>query len=50
MRRALWTGVILAIAVSLALGAILTFTSRELPAHGEEIFAGVLADGKPILF
>lgn len=43
LRRALWTGVTLAIAVSLALGAILTFTSRELPPHGEEIFAGVLA-------
>lgn len=43
LRRALWIGVILAIAVSLALGAILSFTSRELPPHGEEIFAGVLA-------
>jgi high-affinity iron transporter len=43
LRRALWSGVILAIAISLALGAILSFTSRELPAHGEEIFAGVLA-------
>jgi len=43
LRRALWSGVVLAIAVSLALGAILSFTSRELPAHGEEIFAGVLA-------
>jgi high-affinity iron transporter len=43
LRRALWTGVFLAIAVSLALGAILSFTSQELPAHGEEVFAGVLA-------
>jgi len=43
LRRALWTGVALAIAVSLVLGAVLSFTSRELPAHGEEIFAGVLA-------
>ena len=43
LRRALWTGVTLAIAVSLALGAILSFTSHELPAHGEEVFAGVLA-------
>jgi high-affinity iron transporter len=43
LRRALWTGVVLAVAVSLALGAILSFTSRALPVHGEEIFAGVLA-------
>lgn len=43
LRRALWTGVTLAIAISLALGAILSFTSRELPPHGEEIFAGTLA-------
>jgi high-affinity iron transporter len=43
LRRALWSGVFLAIAISLALGAILSFTSHELPAHGEEAFAGVLA-------
>jgi len=42
-RGALWTGVCLAIALSLALGAFLSFTSHELPQHGEEVFAGTLA-------
>lgn len=43
LRAALWAGVGLAIAVSLGLGAILSFTSHELAPHGEEAFAGTLA-------
>jgi len=43
LRRALWTGVTLALLLSLGLGAILSFTSHELGPHGEEIFAGTLA-------
>ena len=43
LRTPLWTGVTLAIIVSLGLGAILSFTSHELGPHGEEIFAGTLA-------
>ncbi len=43
LRGALWTGVTLAVALSLGLGAFLTFTSHELPKHGEEVFAGTLA-------
>jgi high-affinity iron transporter len=43
LRNALWIGVCLAIALSLALGAFLSFTSHELPQHGEEVFAGTLA-------
>jgi len=38
--RYIWSGVFLAIAISLGLGAILTFTSAELGNHGEQIFAG----------
>lgn len=38
--RALWTGVALAIALSLALGAFLSYTSAELTTKGAEIFAG----------
>ncbi len=38
--RHIWSGVFLAIIISLGLGAILTFTSAELGAHGEQIFAG----------
>lgn len=36
----IWTGVGVAITVSLAFGGFLTFTSKELSARGEEIFAG----------
>ncbi len=43
LRNVLWIGVGLAIALSLALGAFLSFTSNELPKHGEEVFAGTLA-------
>jgi high-affinity iron transporter len=43
LRVSLWLGVSIAIALSLALGAFLTYTSHELPAHGEEVFAGTLA-------
>lgn len=39
--KPLWTGVITAIAASLALGAILSFTSAELTSRGEELFAGL---------
>ena len=38
--KPLWTGVGVAIAASLALGAILSFTSAELTDRGEELFAG----------
>ena len=43
LRKPLWIGVILALLVSLGLGAILSFTSHQLGSHGEEIFAGTLA-------
>jgi len=36
----LWTGVSIAIAFSLALGAFLSFTSAQLSTKGEQIFAG----------
>lgn len=36
----LWAGVALAVIVSLATGAFLTFTSTELSPRGEEFFAG----------
>ena len=35
-----WTGVSIALALSLALGAFLSFTSAELSPRGEEVFAG----------
>ena len=38
--KPLWTGVGAAIAASLALGAVLSFTSAELTDRGEELFAG----------
>jgi high-affinity iron transporter len=38
--KPLWTGVTAAILASLALGAILSFTSAELTPRGEELFAG----------
>lgn len=43
LRKPLWVGVTLALLVSLSLGAVLSFTSHQLGAHGEEIFAGNLA-------
>ena len=36
----IWSGVGLALLLSLALGGFLTFTSKELSARGEEFFAG----------
>jgi len=39
--KPLWSGVTAAIAASLGLGAILSFTSAELTPRGEELFAGV---------
>ena len=39
--KPLWTGVGVAIAASLALGAVLSFTSAELTDRGEELFAGL---------
>ena len=39
--RPLWTGVAVALVLSLGLGAILSFTSAELSDRGEELFAGV---------
>ena len=39
--KPLWTGVGVAIAASLALGAVLSFTSAELTDRGEELFAGI---------
>lgn len=39
--RSLWTGVFAAIGLSLAFGAVLTFTSASLSKEGEELFAGV---------
>ena len=39
--KPLWTGVGVALAASLALGAILSFTSAELTDRGEELFAGI---------
>ena len=43
LRKALWIGVALAVAMSLALGAILSFTSHELTPYSEEAFAGIMA-------
>jgi len=39
--KPVWTGVTLAIAASLALGGILSYTSAELSSRGEELFAGI---------
>ena len=39
--KPVWTGVFVAIAASLALGGILSFTSAELSSRGEELFAGL---------
>jgi high-affinity iron transporter len=41
LMKPLWSGVAAAIAVSLGLGAILSFTSAELTPRGEELFAGL---------
>ncbi|MBI3429523.1 MAG: FTR1 family protein [Actinobacteria bacterium] len=43
LRTPLWVGVSLAIALSLGLGAILSFTSSELAPGAEEAFAGSLS-------
>lgn len=43
LRTPLWTGVAVAIALSLGLGAILSFTSHELRPGAEEAFAGTLS-------
>ena len=39
--KPVWTGVSSAIAASLALGGILSFTSAKLSSRGEELFAGI---------
>ena len=39
--KPLWTGVAVALVLTLGLGAILSFTSSELSDRGEELFAGV---------
>jgi len=39
--KPLWTGVAVALVLTLGLGAILSFTSAELSDRGEELFAGV---------
>ena len=39
--KPLWTGVTVALVLTLGLGAILSFTSAELSDRGEELFAGV---------
>lgn len=41
--RAIWTGVIAAIAVSLGFGALLTFTSNRLSFEAQELFGGTLS-------
>ncbi|HET9171502.1 MAG TPA: iron uptake transporter permease EfeU, partial [Actinospica sp.] len=40
---AVWIGVAAAVALSLSFAAILTFTSAELPAGGQDAFGGVLS-------
>lgn len=40
---AVWAGVGAAIGLSLAVGALLTFTSAQLPEQGEELFGGVMS-------
>jgi len=40
---AVWTGVAAALALSLSFAAVLTFTSAELPAGGQDAFGGVLS-------
>ena len=41
--RALWSGVTAAVALSLGLGAFLSYTSAELTPNGEMVFAGTTA-------
>jgi high-affinity iron transporter len=41
--RALWVGVALALAASVAIWAVITFTARDLSHTGQEVFAGVLS-------
>ncbi|MDP1711534.1 MAG: FTR1 family protein, partial [Candidatus Nanopelagicaceae bacterium] len=43
LRAPLWIGVLVAIVLSLGLGAILSFTSSELKPGAEEAFAGTLS-------
>ncbi len=43
LRGALWAGVTAAVALSLGLGAILTFTSHELAPRSEAAFAGIIS-------
>jgi len=43
LRTPLWIGVVVAIVLSLGLGAILSFTSSELTSEAEEAFAGTLS-------
>lgn len=38
-----WTGVLAAIGVSMAFGAVLTFTSANLPGKAQEAFGGILS-------
>ena len=39
----IWTGVLVAVAVSLGAGALLTFTSREMSHNAQEAFGGVMS-------
>ncbi|MFZ4583776.1 MAG: iron uptake transporter permease EfeU [Acidimicrobiia bacterium] len=41
--KALWLGVGIAVGISLAFGAFLTFTARELSDEAEEAFAGIMS-------
>ena len=41
--KLVWLGIVAAIAVSFALGALLTFTTVSLTPHAEEIFAGSMS-------
>src|ERR1700751_809492 len=40
---AVWTGVAAAVALSLSFAAVLTFTSADLPAGGQDTFGGILS-------
>jgi high-affinity iron transporter len=45
----MWLGVGVAATMSLVFGAVLTFTSAELPKHGEELFAGTTSIAAVVL-